>query len=133
MRQIALICALLVTLLSAPAPPAPPVHVRAAWVTASTGRLSWVQQSNANTACLSSISGSGDFFNSIEVCVPSAPGANALALVRTVFPYGTYFPVAGDVYYITEWYIDGPAQQYYGRYGPFSLQSVTYLPTIATQ
>jgi hypothetical protein len=127
MRHVTVICAILATLLSAPLPP---VHGHAAWVTSSTGRLSWVQQSNANTACLSSISGSGDFFNSIEVCVPSAPGANAFDLVRTTFPYGTYFPVAGDVYYITEWYIDGPAQQYYGIYGPFPLESVTYLPIL---
>jgi hypothetical protein len=116
---------------SSHAAPVPPTAVRVAWVTPSTARLSWTQQSDANTVCLTSINGAGDFFNSIEVCMPSAKGPHTYDLARTAFPYGVYTPTAGDMYYLTEWTLNGPAQQFYGHYGPFPLESVSYLPLVA--
>lgn len=115
MRWLLLLAALLA--------PSPPTAARAVWVSSSTARLSWTQESNANTACLTSVSASGEFFNAIETCVPSAPGFNSFDLTRTIYPYGTYYPLTGDAYYITEWDINGPAQKYLGIYGPFVLET----------
>lgn len=103
--------------------PPPPTAAHAFWISSSTARLSWVQESSANTACLTSVSASGEFFNAIETCVPSAPGFNSFDLARTIYPYGTYYPITGDAYYITEWEINGPAQTFYGHYGPFFLET----------
>lgn len=104
------------------ASPPPPSSAQAAWISASTARLSWVQESDANMACLTSVSASGDFFNAVEDCIPSRPGFNSFDLTRTIYPYGTYYPITGDAYYIAEWRIDGTAQTYLGHYGPFILE-----------